>query len=116
PVEIVAHGWWTYWALTYLAGNEPRVTVLPCDVPGQQNSVGRERTGETARLGRSMWQVQFTEEAAAASSAVQGLKESWPLVTIVPDAGGRALLSIIAPQTRVRKVTAETPFDSPQSK
>ena len=34
PVEIVAHGWWLYWPLAYLAGGQSRLSIVPEHVPG----------------------------------------------------------------------------------
>jgi len=91
PGKIVASGWWLFWPLQYLAGGDPRWTIVPKDVPTLIN-------GNDAGSG-NVWHVQICDSE---KTAADGAKR-WTIT----DAAGRPVVRIIPPASIKGKAPLE---------
>jgi hypothetical protein len=94
PTEIVARGWWAYWPLAYLAGNQSGVRIVPLDVPGEQILATQNNSDG--------WQIEFVEPITPSQSPTEVRKcEGEKGAKVIFDAAGRPLLRIV-PATTAR--------------
>jgi hypothetical protein len=88
PTRIVAQGWWLYWPLAYLAGNEPNVRVVPADVPGE----AAPQPGDDVGKG---WLVAFVQSEPRLPRGSHVAKQPQSRPGIINDAAGRPLIRLV---------------------
>ena len=105
--QIVAHGWWVYWPMAYLAGSESRLKVVPRDVPGEKRvELDRDASWDVGFVGGIVPGVQTGGQSHF------GLDKNWdspqPTIqsSVIRDAANRPLLRIVPAMTTVTSPSA----------